>query len=160
MPKEEIDYSNTIIYKIVCKNPNINDVYVGHTTNFIQRKYSHKIACNSITNNIKIYNIIRENGGWDNWDMIEIAKYNEEFNRTYSVETIAIVLASLLLTDEIDLTITGATKKDLINYLATIKATRRGGKRSKKIKYGRKRKTKRRRGTKKKSKRRHRTKRR
>ena len=76
MPKEEIDYSNTIIYKIVCKNPNINDVYVGHTTNFIQRKYSHKIACNSITNNIKIYNIIRENGGWDNWDMIEIAKYN------------------------------------------------------------------------------------
>jgi hypothetical protein len=76
MPKKEIDYSNTIIYKIFCKNPNINDVYVGHTTNFIQRKYSHKLACNSKTNNLKMYNIIRENGGWDNWDMIEIAKYN------------------------------------------------------------------------------------
>ena len=22
------------------------------------------------------YKIIKENGGWDNWDMIEIAKYN------------------------------------------------------------------------------------
>jgi hypothetical protein len=76
MPKKEIDYSNTIIYKIFCKDININDVYVGHTTNFIQRKYSHKLACNSKTNNLKMYNIIRENGGWDNWDMIEIAKYN------------------------------------------------------------------------------------
>jgi hypothetical protein len=25
---------------------------------------------------LKIYKIIRENGGWDNWNMVEIAKYN------------------------------------------------------------------------------------
>jgi len=75
MTKGIIDYSNTIIYKIFCNDANITDLYVGHTTNFIKRKYQHKILCNS-SNKIKIYDIIRENGGWDNWTMIEIAKYN------------------------------------------------------------------------------------
>jgi hypothetical protein len=76
MPKEIIDYSNTIIYKIFCKNKNITDIYVGHTTNFIKRKYQHKICCNNLNNKLKIYDIIRCNGGWNNWDMIEIASYN------------------------------------------------------------------------------------
>lgn len=76
MPKKDVDYSNTIIYKIYCKDDSIKDVYIGHTTNFIQRKYKHKIACNNLNNTIKIYNIIRSNGGWENWDMTEIAKYN------------------------------------------------------------------------------------
>ena len=78
MPKASIDYSNTIIYKICCKDPTITDVYVGHTTNFISRKHQHKQSCKN-TNNLcqpKIYKIINENGGWDNWDMIEIAVYN------------------------------------------------------------------------------------
>ena len=47
MPKTEIDYSNTIIYKIVCKDQNIKDIYVGHTTNFVQRKHAHKQNCNN-----------------------------------------------------------------------------------------------------------------
>jgi hypothetical protein len=76
MPKDEIDYSNTIIYKIYCKDKNIHDIYVGHTTNFIKRKYQHKNFCNNIEKKLKIYETIRQNGGWDNWDMIEISKYN------------------------------------------------------------------------------------
>ena len=72
MPKNEIDYSNTIIYKIFCKDKTKTDVYIGHTTNFIKRKYQHKICCNNLNNKLKIYNIIRENGGWDNWSMIDI----------------------------------------------------------------------------------------
>jgi hypothetical protein len=76
MPKAEIDYSNTIIYKIFCKDESVNDVYVGHTTNFTKRKYMHKNCCTNLNNKIKIYNIIRDNGGWDNWEMVEIAKYN------------------------------------------------------------------------------------
>ena len=76
MPKDNIDYSETIIYNICCKDQNITDIYVGHTTNFIQRRYTHKIACSNNNNNLKIYTIIRANGGWENWDMIEIAKYN------------------------------------------------------------------------------------
>jgi hypothetical protein len=75
MPKDIIDYSQTIIYKIYCKDTTITDVYIGHTTNFIKRKYQHKICCNS-NNKLKIYETIRSHGGWENWDMVEIAKYN------------------------------------------------------------------------------------
>ena len=76
MPKDNIDYSNTIIYKIYCNNDTITDTYVGHTTNFYVRKYQHKNSCNNSKNVLKIYKTIRENGGWGNWNMIEIAKYN------------------------------------------------------------------------------------
>ena len=73
MSKKFIDYSNTIIYKIYCKDENVKNIYVGHTTDFEVRKNSHKNS--SKYSNLKIYKTIRENGGWDNWDMIEIAKY-------------------------------------------------------------------------------------
>jgi hypothetical protein len=66
------DYSNTIIYKITCKDPNIKDIYVGHTINFVQRKSSHKQNCiNSKSPNYKckLYETIRSNGGWSNWKM-------------------------------------------------------------------------------------------
>jgi hypothetical protein len=73
MPKKEVDYSKTIIYKIVCNDLNIKDCYVGHTTNFIKRKSSHKNKSSKY--NLNVYHFIRENGGWDNWTMIEIEKY-------------------------------------------------------------------------------------
>jgi len=79
MSKTEIDYSNTIIYKITCKNSDIHDVYVGHTTNFIQRKRAHKQCClndKNDSNSCKLYKIIRENGGWENWKMEIIAFKN------------------------------------------------------------------------------------
>jgi hypothetical protein len=76
MPKCDINYENTVIYKICCKNKEIKDVYVGHTTNFINRKYQHKLSCINNKNNCKIYKTIMENGGWDNWEMLEIATYN------------------------------------------------------------------------------------
>jgi hypothetical protein len=39
-----INYETTqiIFYKFVCENPEIKSCYVGHTTNFQQRKRSHK----------------------------------------------------------------------------------------------------------------------
>lgn len=79
MPKSIINYSNTIIYKIVCKDISISDCYVGSTTNFIKRKYSHKHNCyNDNTKEYKryLYEFIRNNGNWDNWDMIQIEIYN------------------------------------------------------------------------------------
>ena len=72
MPKTVIDYSNTIIYKITCKNPAVTDVYVGHTTNFVQRKHAHKQSCistKSANHNCKLYQVMRNNGGWENWKM-------------------------------------------------------------------------------------------
>ena len=74
MKKKFIDYSNTIIYKICCKDENVKSIYVGHTTDFEVRKNSHKSSCKN--NHLKIYKVIRENGGWDNWEMVEIARYN------------------------------------------------------------------------------------
>jgi hypothetical protein len=79
MPKTEIDYSNTIIYKITCKDPIVTDVYVGHTTNFVQRKHAHKQSCindKSPNYKCKLYEVIRNNGGWINWKM-EIINFFE-----------------------------------------------------------------------------------
>ena len=78
MPKKPINYSKNLIYKLVCKDLNITDCYVGHTTNFKQRKKSHKSSCNNQNRkqyNFNVYKFIRENGGWNNWNMIEIKKY-------------------------------------------------------------------------------------
>jgi hypothetical protein len=59
------DYSNTIIYKIVCEN----ECYVGHTTNFINRKYKHKIDCNRLVN--KLYQFICDR----EWTMTPIEEF-------------------------------------------------------------------------------------
>jgi hypothetical protein len=79
MPKTVIDYSNTIIYKITCKDTSVKDVYVGHTTNFVQRKHAHKQSCinaKSTNHKCKLYTIIRENGGWKNWTMEIVNFFN------------------------------------------------------------------------------------
>jgi hypothetical protein len=78
MPKLPTDYSKTQIYKIVCKDTAITSQYIGHTTLWRCRKSNHKRACNIPENkdyNALIYKTIRDNGGWDNWEMIEIEKY-------------------------------------------------------------------------------------
>ena len=78
MPKTILDYSKTIMYKIVCNDLNVKDCYVGHTINMTKRKCCHKHVCNNEKNkdhNLKIYKIIRENGGWDNWTMLLVEKF-------------------------------------------------------------------------------------
>jgi len=84
MQKPEVDYTNTIIYKITCKDPNIKDIYVGHTVNFVQRKHAHKQSCNnenSCNYKCKLYETIRNNGGWNNWDMeiIHFCKCKDQY---------------------------------------------------------------------------------
>jgi uncharacterized C2H2 Zn-finger protein len=52
-------------------------VYVGHTTNFVQRKYAHKQSCiNEKYGSCKLYDVIRNNGGWNNWKMEIINFFN------------------------------------------------------------------------------------
>ena len=78
MPRKPIDYQKTIIYKLVCNDLNIKDIYVGHTTDFANRKRCHKSDCNNEKRkayNYKVYKTMRENGGWLNWSMIEIEKF-------------------------------------------------------------------------------------
>ena len=79
MSKTDLDYANTIIYKITCKDAAIKDVYVGHTTNFVQRKHAHKQSCinpKSSNHTCKLYTIIREHGGWTNWVMEIVHFFN------------------------------------------------------------------------------------
>ncbi|RZK47944.1 MAG: hypothetical protein EOO99_11875 [Pedobacter sp.] len=79
MPKKPIDYSNTIIYKLVCKDPDVTDVYVGSTTNFTKRKNVHKSDCHNSASkkyNVYVYQFIRKNKGFSNWDMVEVKRVN------------------------------------------------------------------------------------
>ena len=79
MPKNKVDYANTIIYKIVCKDLDIKDCYVGSTTNFKSRKTQHRLSHNNPNlkskYNMKVYRCIRDNGYWENWDMVMIEQY-------------------------------------------------------------------------------------
>ena len=66
------DFSKTVIYKII--NYDFPDlIYVGSTTNFIKRKYTHKRDTKKSNN--KLYVNIRINGGWESWAMIKICDY-------------------------------------------------------------------------------------
>lgn len=72
------NYSKTMIYKIICNDPEVTDVYVGHTTDFRLRRNKHKSICNnnkSKHHNLLIYKIIRNNGGWENWSMVVVEQF-------------------------------------------------------------------------------------
>jgi hypothetical protein len=70
-----------IIYKISCKDENVTYCYIGSTKNFRVRKSNHKAYCNSDCSkkhNLKVYQEIRANGGWDNWEMKPIEEFECE----------------------------------------------------------------------------------
>jgi len=78
------DYSKAIVYKLCCKDTNITDIYIGSTCNFSRRKNCHKSFCNNEKGknfNFKVYQFIRDNNGWNNWDMIQIEAYPECINK-------------------------------------------------------------------------------
>ncbi len=79
MPRTPIDYSKTIIYKLVHNEDydNVN-IYIGSTTDFVKRKNQHKSSCNNEKqkgHNDKKYQYIRANDGWDCFNMIEVEKF-------------------------------------------------------------------------------------
>ena len=92
------------IYKIVCNDENIKDVYVGSTRDFAERKYHHELSCintNDTKYHFKLYQCIRNNGGFSNWSVIPIKvftcetkqerlleerKYVEELNATLNMK--------------------------------------------------------------------------
>ena len=61
------------IYKICCKDSNITEIYIGSTQNIKEGKRSHRACCKNPQDkhyNLYIYQFMRENGGFENWDMI------------------------------------------------------------------------------------------
>jgi len=78
MPRKAIDHQKTLIYKLVCNDVNVKDLYVGSTVSFKDRKRTHKNGCNNAKGkiyNYKIYQTIRTTGGWNNWSMVLIEPY-------------------------------------------------------------------------------------
>jgi len=79
MPKQKVNYNNTEIYKLIHKDDIDNEnIYIGSTTNFRQRKCRHKSDCNNEKTkiyNLKVYQNIRLNGGWEEWNMLLVEKY-------------------------------------------------------------------------------------
>ena len=80
MSEEETETctADYVMYKICPKNKELNFCYVGHTTNFAARKRQHKLPSIDTKHNKshqKHYETIRNNGGWDEWEMVEIEKF-------------------------------------------------------------------------------------
>lgn len=69
-----------VIYKITCKDENIKDFYIGSTKNFNARKGIHKYYSKNKLN-LKLYNFINNNQGWDNFKMEILMDYPEIENR-------------------------------------------------------------------------------
>jgi hypothetical protein len=79
------DFSKAVIYGLYCKDKNVLEIYIGSARDRNKREKNHKDKWNNendiIKYNIKLYNYIRENGGWDNWIFKVIEEYPCE-NRT------------------------------------------------------------------------------
>ena len=67
------NYTKSVIYTIICRDPEITDSYIGSTCNLIKRRGDHKSGCNnpnSHSYNNYIYRFIRDHGGWMNWKLV------------------------------------------------------------------------------------------
>ena len=58
------------VYKIKCKDSTINDFYIGSTKHLKRREKEHSIVCNGGRNKKPLYEYIRNNGGWENWELV------------------------------------------------------------------------------------------
>lgn len=59
------------IYCIKCKDPKIKEIYVGSTNNYKQRQRGHRSNCINRKREhygLKVYQFIRNNGGFENWE--------------------------------------------------------------------------------------------
>jgi len=63
---------------------NNENVYIGSCCNYTRRKSQHKHSCNIPNHkgyNLKLYQTIRDNGGWDEWVMLKLHDFpcNEKY---------------------------------------------------------------------------------
>jgi len=77
MPKKATDYSKIVIYKIQHQDKE-DLLYVGSTTDFTKRKSQHKRTSTNSTYrdyNEKKYKMIRDNGGWCAFNMVQVKAF-------------------------------------------------------------------------------------
>jgi hypothetical protein len=71
-------YERGVIYKICCRDPRRTECYVGSTCNLVRRRCSHKHMCHNerrVEYSYPLYRHIRENGGWENWEVVPVEEY-------------------------------------------------------------------------------------
>ena len=67
--------SKYIFYMLCCKNKDIKDFYIGSSSNMRLRKIQHKFHTtnpNSLKRHQLKYKTIINNGGYENWEYIEL----------------------------------------------------------------------------------------
>ncbi len=71
------DYSKTVLYKIISKDQNITEMYIGHTTNIQKRRKHHyeNVIYPNPRKDYQVYKFIRNNGGWENFELDIIEEY-------------------------------------------------------------------------------------
>jgi len=66
------------VYKIVCKDKEINEFYIGSSIDFDDRKRNHKNNSNNLNRRnycLPLYMFINVNGGFENWEIVVIKEY-------------------------------------------------------------------------------------
>jgi hypothetical protein len=63
------------VYSIQSKDKEVKDLYIGSCKNYRKRYNRHKESYKNC--NFLVYQFIRQNGGWDNWDMIVEVKTDD-----------------------------------------------------------------------------------
>jgi uncharacterized protein YeaO (DUF488 family) len=72
------NYNQARIYKITCNLPTINEIYIGSTADYENRCISHRSDCHNVNHpnyGYKVYNYIRNNGGFGNFTIDVIEHY-------------------------------------------------------------------------------------
>ena len=78
------NYNESRIYKIWCNLEGIDEIYIGSSARFIERCKLHESDCNNINSprySYKLYQYIRNNGGFQNFKIHVIQEFPCE-NRT------------------------------------------------------------------------------
>ena len=79
-----------IFYLLCCKSKDINDFYIGSTKDLTYRKYQHKFhstSPNSMKRHQAKYQCIINNGGYDNWEIIELGSLEGSKRDAYHHES-------------------------------------------------------------------------
>jgi len=78
MEDVDIKYENGVIYMIKHKTDDTKEFYIGSSFDFKARCRAHKSDCNNENSkryNLKVYKYIRENGGFNEWEIILLYDY-------------------------------------------------------------------------------------
>ena len=70
------------VYKLVCKDVNFTEIYIGSSISLRNRRSKHKSDCSNVNSksyNLPVYQYVRNSGGWANWELQVVEQFEFEF---------------------------------------------------------------------------------